>query len=173
VGYLPLVGTASPIHLLAGGLLLLFGLYAYRKDRAVRAGRDRKWLALYRDPKVPFWMRNAALMESFAGTMGLAWGLGLILFWGTSEGLVAESAGALLVLSYTGLGIVGMALFLVGAYRPPLSLKPDWLTTEESAPTRDEKGVRTTTLLLGARYLPWVIAVLSVMTGIVVAVRMI
>ena len=166
-----MVGAANATHVVAGMFFLLFGLYAYRKDRAVRAGHDRNWLALYHDRSVPFWMRNAALVAPFAGAMGVAWGLGILTFFVTSVGRMPELPGALLFVGFGVVGTIAMLLFLIGAYRAPESQKPDWLRRDEHKEGGSAAQTRTdTALLAGIRYLPLTIVAFTLGAGAVLFV---
>ena len=107
-------------QVLAGSLMVAMGI-------RTRMGGLRSRVLLYRDFRLPWFMRNGAFALVPGGMFFLCTG-------------VAELAGALLpspfniltVAIFLPTGIVAMVVGVAWAYRPPDIAKPQWLREEEA-----------------------------------------
>lgn len=111
--------------------LLGIAVWLYWRDRRVRSGADRKWLATYRNPDLPAFLRNGAFVLRFAAGTALSWGIAGVATWGARAGALPVAAANLLTLAASSIGIIFLIVGLVVLYRPPESLKPNWLRLED------------------------------------------
>ena len=109
------------LSLLLGATFLVVGIL-------VRSGRNRRWVAHYRNPQLPTYLRNGALVAWPSGVAFLTLGVGAALT------LLGDSIWLFLAaLTLMAVGFALVVVCLVWAYRPPNWLKPLWLRVEEEA----------------------------------------
>jgi hypothetical protein len=112
----PLALEWQPVAGVAGGIvLLLMGVLS-------RTGAYRRWEPWYRNPNLPFYVRNLAFAMLPFGVCVLAFMIGALIGEG-NKGIAA---------AFVGIAFLAFALGIAFMVKPPRWLKPDWIKNEEA-----------------------------------------
>jgi len=114
--------------------LIAIALAMLRVDRRVRSGKDRRWLQNYRDPRIPFWIRNGPLLARSVAFSSVMWATGVVV--GASiRSLDRERPEAILGALVVLVAFFGGGLYLIASmlrfWVNPRGRKPAWLLEEE------------------------------------------
>jgi hypothetical protein len=146
--------------------LMILAAVLWRKSSRVASGADRTWVAMYRNPQIPWYFGRGFLVYRYLWIAAFVGGIGFLL----------------LVPGYIGLNLVGDVCLTLGIllcvyaivleHQAPDRLKPQWLREEEYGAVAANGASRIAKLLDDSVLLiPLGFGLVALITGLILLIR--